>query len=270
MGTPSALVRLGLALLLSLWGAASVAWAQTASAAPARPDRVRSLWIDSTRITVTIGERVAFLTVATPVGRYSVTADSAILAGLADAAVKLRAPRPGDGGALTYDGIVLREGTRPDAMRLTRITEDSAPDYQFDVSNGGWDYAFRVRATVAESLFAALRGEPAERHPEHRAQEEVWWEFQVDEPAVVRRRGPRPKYPAALERAQVGGRVVMQFIVGPDGAPRPGSLFVIESTHPELTRAVRETVLSMGFQPARRNGVAVAQIVHQAFGFSIR
>ena len=271
MRIPGVSIQLGLVTLLAAGWPASQAWAQNTSATPARRDHVRSLWIDSTRITVTIGERRAILAVATPVGRFRVTADSSTLAGWADSAVKLGAPRPDEGGAFQYNGIMLRQGNRPDAMRLMRITADSAPDYQFDVSNGGWGHAFRVRAAAAESLFAALRGELAEREPDERmAQEEVLFEFQVDEPAVVRPRGPTPKYPAALEEAQIGGRVLMQFIVGPDGAARPASLTVLESTHPEFTRAVRETVLSMRFQPARRKGVAVATFVQQRFEFRIR
>jgi TonB family protein len=248
----------------------STARAQDGSPATVRPDRVRRVTIDSTRISVTIGERRSLVRVETPLGVYLVTADSAVLAGWADAVARLAVPRPGEGGAVQYDGIVLRQPNNPDAMQLTRLTADSAPDYQLDVSNGGWSHAVRVRAAVAETLFAALRGVPGERGAaDIMTPETIYFEFQVDQPVVPERGGPRLKYPPALAHARVSGRVVLQYIVGTDGRPRPSSLLVIESSHPEFTRAAGEAVRAMRFRPARRSGTNVAQYVQQPFEFKI-
>jgi len=61
-----------------------------------------------------------------------------------------------------------------------------------------------------------------------------------------------PVYPSDLQRAGVGGVVVVDFIVGPDGTVVKAT--AISSPHPELSSAAVDAVLKARFRPALRNG----------------
>lgn len=64
-------------------------------------------------------------------------------------------------------------------------------------------------------------------------------------------------YPAALRRAGVPGRVVVEVIVDEDGRVRPGSARILESTHAGFERATLQAVERFRFRPGRMAGIAV-------------
>lgn len=81
---------------------------------------------------------------------------------------------------------------------------------------------------------------------------------------------PLPTYPAALARAGLGGRVVVEFAIDSVGQVSPGSLTVLESTDSLLTQAVRAVVPRLRFLPAQLGPNAVRVTVRQPFLFRVR
>lgn len=79
-----------------------------------------------------------------------------------------------------------------------------------------------------------------------------------------------PRYPAALERAQVGGRVLVEFTIDSTGAVDTRTLRVIQSTHALFTEAVRSALPRLRFLPAQLGEHTVGVTVRQPFLFTIR
>lgn len=67
-------------------------------------------------------------------------------------------------------------------------------------------------------------------------------------------------YPRVLAGAGVVGRVVVQFIVDTLGRVEPGSVRVLETTHPAFVEATETGVLEARFRPATFGGHAVRQL----------
>jgi TonB family protein len=91
---------------------------------------------------------------------------------------------------------------------------------------------------------------------------------QVDEPAEVIQQGA-VRYPAALERAGIGGRVELEYVVDSLGQAESGSLRVIEGGHPAFEAAARAAVLESRNRPARAGGRPVRQLVRQRLSFQV-
>lgn len=79
-----------------------------------------------------------------------------------------------------------------------------------------------------------------------------------------------PRYPEMLRRAGVTGRVVLRFAVDTAGRVDLGSVQVVESTHDAFTRAVRDILPRLRFEPARVHGRAVAALAEMPFEFVLR
>lgn len=92
----------------------------------------------------------------------------------------------------------------------------------------------------------------------------------VDTPARADAAAPiAPVYPDSLYRAQVPGRVVVEFVVDTAGRAAIETLGVVSSTDPLFTGAVRRAIPEARFTPARIAGRPVPQVVRQAFAFVI-
>jgi TonB family protein len=96
-----------------------------------------------------------------------------------------------------------------------------------------------------------------------------YFEFQVEKPVKPASGGAFPRYPDELRKAGVGGEVLAQFIVGPDGRADVESFKVLKSTHELFTKSVRAALPQMRFEPALVGGRAVHQLVQQPFTFSL-
>ena len=143
--------------------------------------------------------------------------------------------------------------------------------------------SFRVTQTVLFGALAIVAGviacdlqapsEPAGRtisaRPVVMAPNQTYFEFQVEQAVTPAANASAPRYPDLMRTAGVEGEVLAQFIVGPDGVADVGSFKVLKSTHELFTKAVREALPRMRFNPARVGGRAVRQLVQQPFTFSI-
>lgn len=94
----------------------------------------------------------------------------------------------------------------------------------------------------------------------------AWTANDVDEPARVLQAG-RLRYPVVLERAGIGGRVVLEFVVDTTGRVEPGSVRVVEESQAGFRTPALEAALSSRFRAGRAGGAAVRQLVRQEHRF---
>jgi outer membrane biosynthesis protein TonB len=118
--------------------------------------------------------------------------------------------------------------------------------------------------TTVEVRFAADRGETHRGIPLGRVQFATW---ELETLPVYRRSGPI-NYPSTLKAQGIGGRVMFEFVVGVDGRVIPGSLRLIRSPHPELTKAAAAQLLGTVYQPGTARGCQVPVVVTQAINFN--
>lgn len=95
-------------------------------------------------------------------------------------------------------------------------------------------------------------------------------EFEVEHGATPRLDSLHPIYPDPMRHLDVGGEVLTQFVVEPNGRMAEGSFKVLRSTDPTFTRAVLVALIAAEFIPATIRGVAVAQLVQYPFTFHLR
>ena len=104
------------------------------------------------------------------------------------------------------------------------------------------------------------------------ATQEVYYEFQVENPVRVVRDEPL-RYPPALRRAGVEAEFVLHFVVDTTGAVEPTSFRVVgraEGAPPldsAFVAAAREAVLASQYTPASIRGRRVRQIVQRPMIF---
>jgi hypothetical protein len=83
------------------------------------------------------------------------------------------------------------------------------------------------------------------------------------EPGSLRVEAPRgPGSPMPSAR-----RATVAYDVTVGGTVDPGSIEVLESTDPDLSRAIRDALMRARFEPAESNCRPIAQTVVQTFGF---
>ena len=78
---------------------------------------------------------------------------------------------------------------------------------------------------------------------------------------------PQVGYPADLHQAGVTGRVLLEFIIGPDSVLEPGSLQLLESPHPQLATLALEGLKTARFRPAKIAGCVVPALVRLPVDF---
>jgi protein TonB len=79
------------------------------------------------------------------------------------------------------------------------------------------------------------------------------------------RSGGPPRYPEALRRAGITGRVVVEYTVTPEG--RVTGATVIESSHPEFDQSALEAVRQWAYSPGLKNGQPIAARLQQELQF---
>jgi bla regulator protein blaR1 len=75
-------------------------------------------------------------------------------------------------------------------------------------------------------------------------------------------------YPPMLKDAGIGGTVIVQFVITPEGAVDPSSLRVLDSPRDELGRATVEAVKQFRFQPGVYNGNPVRTLTQMPITWS--
>jgi hypothetical protein len=211
----------------------------------------------------------------TPRGQFRLRADSSALAAWAKASAQLPAPEAPTASApdapKNMSASILRASDQSgNAMRLMRLSGDSASVYQLAASNGAWEFADRISPEHVATLLTALRGEEGNG---------VAWRMDVPpvrelrpgyKPAEMAPGNPRPEYPPHALINLASGEVVAAFVVGVDGRAQMGTLLIVSSTHPLFSLAVRNVLPSMRFVPASVDGRPVPQVVSQKFEFRFR
>ena len=98
----------------------------------------------------------------------------------------------------------------------------------------------------------------------------VYTAEQVDQAVMPDTAEPvNPRYPDALYRDGVEGRVLAEFVVDTTGLVELNTFGVVSSSHPAFTDAVRSALRRAAFHPAMLKGAPVRQVVQQAFRFVI-
>jgi len=233
---------------------------------------VRIQLTDSSSAVVHLASSDPSVMLYTPRGIFRLRADAPVLASWAEAVANLpRTVTKADStrnAPPTLPGSVLRATDESgNAMRLLRLSGDSAWPYQLSASNGAWEYGERVSAEKASLLLLALGGRNAaglkwENYaPTNETRDSGY------RAATMAPDNPRPKYPSRAELRRFPGEVRVQFEVGSDGRVRPETLLLVRATHPLFALAVRDAIPSMRFAPATRNGLPIEDTVLQEFQF---
>lgn len=97
----------------------------------------------------------------------------------------------------------------------------------------------------------------------------IYFDFQVDRPAVMAPGSRGPVYPPSLREARVEGAVLAQFVVDIDGRPDMNSFKVLKTDNALFSDAVKEALSTMVFLPAKLKDRTVKQLVQQPFQFSL-
>ena len=118
-------------------------------------------------------------------------------------------------------------------------------------------------AAAARAAARASAGQPDS------VRERIYFEFQVEQPAIELPGSARPRYPAELRASSLEGEVEAQYVVDTTGRVIRGSFKVLRSTHDLFTAAVRDALDSMRFSPGRVGGRKVKQLVQQPFHFQL-
>lgn len=92
-------------------------------------------------------------------------------------------------------------------------------------------------------------------------------EASVDRPPDLIKIGKR-RYPPDLERAGVGGRVELTFVIDTLGHPEPCSFHVLTAVDPKLEVAAFRMALESLFRPGEVRGQKVRVLVNQAVTFN--
>jgi TonB family protein len=91
----------------------------------------------------------------------------------------------------------------------------------------------------------------------------------VDKPAAPRAGNPAPIYPTSLRAAQIEGTVLARFVVDSAGRAEVATIDFPETTHPQFTEAVRQSIIRSRYLPAMLRGRPVRQLVEQRFAFTL-
>ncbi len=98
---------------------------------------------------------------------------------------------------------------------------------------------------------------------------EVFLEAQVDDPLQMLTPGPK-RYPPMLAQMGVSGKVTVEYIVDTTGHVEPGTLKVLDRTHPAFEEPTREMLMKSVFKPARVKGVPVRLKARQVIAFTVQ
>ena len=78
----------------------------------------------------------------------------------------------------------------------------------------------------------------------------------------------RVEYPPTMFAEAVPGFVIAEYVVDTTGHVEAGTFSIVSSTHPLFSEAVRIALANASYEPARRAGRRVRQLVHQPFAFA--
>ena len=97
----------------------------------------------------------------------------------------------------------------------------------------------------------------------------VFSQIEVDSAASRYEWSAAPVFPPSMLALRQGGFVRAEWVVDENGVADTTTLRILESTHVEFTKAVRDALPFMRFRPARIGDRPVRQLVQQPFHFQI-
>lgn len=131
----------------------------------------------------------------------------------------------------------------------------------------------RRRATIC-ALFIAIAVVPfaagadaSSGNEENRAISADRAESMQNVSVALAKGSPLPSYPDILMRAGMSGVVAIEVAIDTSGVADTSSYKVLTSSQPLLAIAVRNSITSMRFVPAKRGGRKVAQVTRIGFRF---
>jgi TonB family protein len=145
--------------------------------------------------------------------------------------------------------------------------------FEFSLSKDGPEGAnasvqFNVRQVQPRKAEATLNlrnpNEPKATLPKG-----VYFEYQVESPALPLPTNSSPRYPTELRTANIEGEVMAQFIVNENGSVDSTTFTVVRAEQPEFVQAVRAALPSFRFSPALVGGHPVKQLVQMPFRFNL-
>ncbi|MFT3869988.1 MAG: TonB family protein [Nibricoccus sp.] len=137
---------------------------------------------------------------------------------------------------------------RQEAARLDALRAEEAELLQ----------ALRERAKPAADASVPLRQTPDGKP--------LYTIKQLDQMPVPRLR-VQPVYPLELKKIGVGGDVLVEFTIAPDGDVK--DVNVAKATHEALAAAAQEAIVKWKFKPGQKGGLPVNARLQQPFVFSI-
>jgi hypothetical protein len=93
--------------------------------------------------------------------------------------------------------------------------------------------------------------------------------LQVDSAASRYEWSAAPSYPPKMLEGKLEGSVAAQWIVDEEGYADTSSLVIVQATHPDFAKSVRDALPYMRFRPAKIGANVVRQLVQQDFTFRI-
>lgn len=99
---------------------------------------------------------------------------------------------------------------------------------------------------------------------------EAFTVVEVDSAAVRDPDSASPDYPKALIEKGIEGYAAMRFVVDSTGRIDMNTVQVIDATHNDFAKAVKDVMPRMHFRPARIGQTAVRQLAEQVFKFEIK
>lgn len=130
------------------------------------------------------------------------------------------------------------------------------------------DRAGPARLQMASAFVPENSAPDSESEP--RTADNAYNLLDVDSAAVRDPTSAAPEYPPLLMTKGVEGSTTMRFVVDSTGVIDMGTVLVLESSHPEFAKAVREAMPRMRFKAARVGQTAVRQLAEQLFRFELR
>ncbi|HJQ21925.1 MAG TPA: energy transducer TonB [Gemmatimonadaceae bacterium] len=109
----------------------------------------------------------------------------------------------------------------------------------------------------------------AEAAPKLVGNDSIYSVVQVDSVATRYEWSAAPAYPVHMLEQNTEGVVRAEFVVSQEGYVDTATLRVLESTHPDFTKSVRDALPYMRFKPAKIGAAVVSQLVSQEFFFKI-
>lgn len=122
---------------------------------------------------------------------------------------------------------------------------------------------------VEEARVTGLDPVDAPPLPDLAGADSVFSQIEVDSAASRYEWSAAPTFPPALLALRQEGYVRAEWVVDEQGVADTTTLRIVEATHPEFAKAVRDALPFMRFRPARIGERTVRQLVQQPFYFRV-